>query len=96
MSETLSAISQVEQKVAKLVKNYEQLQKKYQALLTENNLLEEKLKQEQANLEEIQNKSINLQLSKQIESGGESAELIKNKIDILLEEIDKCLAALNS
>ncbi|WP_299122237.1 hypothetical protein [uncultured Tenacibaculum sp.] len=96
MSNPLEAVHLLEDKLKKLLSNYEFLKEENQVLLQNNAklhiLLEEKEQQLKARDEEYKL----LKVAKTIEGSNENTRETKLKINALVREIDKCITLLNS
>ena len=90
--------------IAILSRNAEQLVLAYKQLKAENEVLKAENARIQAELglglkklEELENKNINLQLSKSLEHVGVSSNtLFKDKLDEFIKELDECIANLKT
>lgn len=96
MSNPLEAVHLLEDKLKKLLSNYEFLKEENQVLLQNNAelhiLLEEKEQQLKVREEEYKL----LKVAKTIEGSNENTRETKLKINALVREIDKCITLLNS
>jgi len=95
MEDQNKRISEIRQKTGRLVKQYNQLKEDNNGLREAYNKLSEDLAEAHKKIEEIQNKDINLHLSRALENGeaGEAAGL-KQRLDEYIREIEAVIAFL--
>ena len=96
MSNTLEAIHLLQEKIKKLLANYEFLQQENNALLQNNTELQFLLKKKEQQILENQEQYNLLKVAKTIEGSKENTRETKLKINALIREIDKCIIQLNT
>ena len=87
-------IVQVKQKVKTLVSRYNKLKTDMDRLEEENETLKAELAGRDKKIEEIQNKNINLQISRALGKGGAGEADLKQRLDEYIMEIDATIAHL--
>ena len=95
MSNLVEAIHLLEDKLKKILTNYEFLQEENQALLQNNTKLQLSLQEKQQQLERQMEEYQLLKVAKTIEGSKENTRDTKLKINALIREIDKCIVQLN-
>ena len=95
MSNTLEAIHLLEDKLQKLLVNYEFLKEENEVLLQQNTKLQYLLQEKEMQLLAKDKEYSLLKVAKTIEGSNESTRETKLKINALIREIDKCIALLN-
>ncbi len=87
-------VNGIAEKLKKLVANHNHLIKENSELKQEQKSLIENLENQKKLIEQLKEKNRNLKISKSVklEEGNED---VKNKIDELVREIDKCIGLLN-
>lgn len=96
MSNTVQAINLLEDKLKKLLSNYEFLKKENEALLQNSTRLQFLLKEKEQELVNQKEKYDLLKVAKTIGGSKENTKDTKLKINALIREIDKCIVQLNS
>ncbi|OSY87720.1 hypothetical protein WH52_09830 [Tenacibaculum holothuriorum] len=96
MSKTLEAIHLLEDRLQKLLVNYEFLKEENEVLLNSNAKLQYLLQEKQSELEAKEEEYKLLKIAKTIEGSNENTRETKLKINALIREIDKCITLLNS
>ncbi len=95
MEDQNKRISEIRQKIGRLVKQYDQLKKDNNGLREANLRLSEALESAHKKIEEIQNKDINLHLSRALENGeAENTAGLKQRLDEYIREIEAVIAFL--
>ena len=84
----------IAEKVKKLITSHDHLIKENAELKQEQKRLIENLEQQKKLIEQLKEKNRNLKISKSV-SLEEGNDDVKNKIDELVREIDKCIGLLN-
>lgn len=87
-------VNGIAEKLKKLIANHNHLIKENSELKQEQKSLIENLENQKNLIEQLKEKNRNLKISKSVklEEGNED---VKNKIDELVREIDKCIGLLN-
>ena len=87
-------VNGIAEKLKKLIANHNHLIKENSELKQEQKILIENLENQKNLIEQLKEKNRNLKISKSVklEEGNED---VKNKIDELVREIDKCIGLLN-
>ena len=96
MSNPLEAIHLLENKLKKILSNYEFLKEENQVLLQNNAKLHVLLQEKEQQLEVRKEEYKLLKVAKTIEGSNENTRETKLKINALVREIDKCITLLNS
>lgn len=96
MGNTLKAIHLLEDKLKKLLSNYEFLKEENEALLKNNTKLQFLLQEKEQQIKQQEEKYSLLKVAKTIEGSKENSRKTKQKINALIREIDKCIVQLNS
>ncbi|WP_299160621.1 hypothetical protein [uncultured Tenacibaculum sp.] len=96
MSNPLEAIHLLENKLKKILSNYEFLKEENQVLLQNNAKLQVLLQEKEQQLEVRKEEYKLLKVAKTIEGSNENTRETKLKINALVREIDKCITLLNS
>lgn len=94
MSNTLEAIHLLENKLQKLLSNYEFLKKENEILLQSNTQLQKQLLEKQQLLILQKNEFDVLKIAKTINGSATNTKDTKLKINSLIREIDKCIVQL--
>lgn len=94
MSNTLEAIHLLEDKLNKLLSNYEFLKNENQILLQNNTELQHQLLKKEQQLETQKKEFDLLKIAKTIEGSSTNTKDTKLKINALIREIDKCIIQL--
>ncbi|MDD7913919.1 hypothetical protein [Polaribacter ponticola] len=94
MSNTLEAIHLLEDKLKKLLSNYEFLKNENQILLQSNSKLQNQLIEKEQLIVEHKKDFDLLKIAKAIEGSGTDTKDTKLKINALIREIDKCIIQL--
>lgn len=96
MSETLlyKKLAELEDRIHKLAKSHQQLQKKVQEKEQENATLQNMLAAKNEDLKSFQNQSKITKIVSSVAEDDQKATDIKNKINEYIKEIDKCIATL--
>lgn len=90
-------LSSIEKRAQQLVAAHVQLKDKYNSLKAEHSELMDLLKEQGAQLEEMENKLKVIQVAKQLgASPDDDKNDLKKKINEYIKEIDKCVALLNN
>lgn len=95
MSNTIKAIHLLEDKLQKLLSNYEFLVEENQVLRQNVSDLRRQLLEKQQLLDQQQEEFNLLKIAKTIEGSNQSTRDTKLKINALIREIDKCIVQLN-
>ena len=89
-------IGEIRKKIGKLSKEFLELKTQNKSLISENERLLGELAMLNKKIEEIQNKDINLHLSRALEEDGAGkADDLRQRLDEYIREIDNCIAMLN-
>lgn len=96
MSNPLEAVHLLENKLNKLLSNYEFLKEENQVLLQNNAKLHVLLQEKEQQIEVRKEEYKLLKVAKTIEGSNENTRETKLKINALVREIDKCITLLNS
>ena len=94
MSNTLEAIHLLEDKLKKLLSNYEFLKNENKILLQSNTTLQHQLIEKEQLIVEQKKDFDLLKIAKTIEGSGTNTKDTKLKINALVREIDKCIIQL--
>lgn len=94
MSNTLEAIHNLEQKLQKLLSNYEFLKNENSILLQQQQELHKEVKEKEALLDHQKKEFEALKVAKTIEGSSTNTKDTKLKINSLIREIDKCIVQL--
>lgn len=95
MGNTLEAIHLLEDRLEKLLVNYEFLKEENEVLLQQNTKLHYLLEEKDMELKAKDERYNLLKVAKTIEGSNENTRETKLKINALVREIDKCIALLN-
>ncbi|WP_435263345.1 hypothetical protein [Tenacibaculum sp. nBUS_03] len=95
MSNTQKAIHLLEDRLRKLLSNYEFLKEENKILFQNNAKLHNLLKEKEQELAISQKEFKLLKIAKTIEGSNENTRETKHKINTLVREIDKCIKLLN-
>lgn len=95
MADTGSLVSEIEEKLGKLIRSYNQLKEQQEETESENLRLKKIEEDNKKEIKELKEKVRNYTLTKTIENKEGAAEA-KAKINELLREIDKCIGLLNT
>jgi len=95
MKDQNTRIAEIRKKISGLMQQYSSLKTENDSLSHDNQILKEELAELHKKFEEIQNKDINLHLSRALEDGG-TGEVsgIRQKLDEYIREIDTVIAFL--
>ena len=94
MSKTIEAIHLLEDKLQKLLSNYEFLKNENQILLQNNTVLQHQLLDNKEKLADQKKEFDLLKIAKTIEGSSNNTKDTKLKINTLIREIDKCIIQL--
>jgi chromosome segregation ATPase len=95
MNELKTVIASLEGKIEKLVNSHRQVKKDLLAIQTENKVLNQTIIEHKKSLKELEENHKTLKLSKSLTTNKENSTEIKQKINELIREVDKCIALLN-
>jgi len=94
MEENNARIAQIKQEIKSLVSRYSKLRQEHGALLEKNAELARLLTERDKKIEDIQNKNINLQLSRALGKSGTGETDLKHRLDEYILEIEAAIAHL--
>ena len=92
----LARISQLEQKLYRLIKKYEGLQKELQTSIAENLALRTENEKQKEALDNFQNTEKITNLVLELAKGDSNTREIKQKLDDYITYIDRCIEQLNN
>jgi len=95
MTNSIEAIHLLEDKLKKLLSNYEFLKKENEILLRETTQLHHLLLEKEALLKHQKKEYDVLKIAKTIDGSSTNTRNTKQKINTLIREIDKCIIQLN-
>jgi hypothetical protein len=95
MSEQEQIIINLQQKARKIVSNYTELKEEHQKLQNEKIVLQQALKNKDAEIKVLQDKYNNLKLAKALIGDSDERYDAKAQITKIVRDIDKCIALLN-
>lgn len=93
--ESLLLVKSMKERVGRLFGEFEKVEQKNAVLREEIALLSNRIVLLEKQLEELTSKYENLKLAKGFESGFGDNRVVRQKINKLVREIDKCVALLN-
>lgn len=88
-------ITNIEEKVGKLIAKYDQLNAEKLDLQRNNNTLNVRLQEKESQIVALQDKVKLMNISKSVDSSEEEVKSTRLKINEYVREIDKCIALLN-
>jgi predicted nuclease with TOPRIM domain len=88
-------IVELSEKINTIISLYEGQKTELEKLQKEHKELKESLELKAEKMNELQNKYENIKISKKISNNEEDDALMKNKVNHLVHEIDKCIGLLN-
>lgn len=91
----LLPVQELRSRITRLFGEFERVEQKNTALATEVETLQNRVKEYEQQLADITDKYENLKLAKGFESGFDDSRIVRQKINKLVREIDKCVALLN-
>lgn len=94
MSDLEVLVSGIDYKVRKLTGMMERLEAEKGQLLKEQASLQEVIRQQRLAIEELEEKMLKMSMARSLTSRTEAGE-VKQKINQMVREIDRCLALLN-
>ena len=94
MSNTLDAITELEQNLNSLLSNYEFLKEENKILLKNSTKLQQEVLEKEQLLKQQEQEFQLLKIAKTIEGSSENSRDAKLKINALIREIDKCISHL--
>lgn len=94
MSETLQKIRAIKSEVVRLVKKQEKLNLQFKELNQKNIFLQEKIEEQSKQIEVLTEKNKNLEFANLLKQGEGNSD-VKQRIDQMVREIDKCIELLN-
>lgn len=94
MSDLEVLVSGIDYKVRKLTGMMERLEAEKSQLLKEQASLQEVIRQQHLAIEELEEKMLKMSMARSLTSRTEAGE-VKQKINQMVREIDRCLALLN-
>lgn len=92
----MEAISSLEKKVKELVKRYAELKRKNTALETELTELRKTVDSQKEAIKNLEEKNKIIKLAKSLADSNPDTAAMKQKINELVREIDKCIAQMNN
>lgn len=95
MNEYNEIIKELSENLNHIISLYEKTKEEKKELLDENTNLKKEIQSEQAKIEELKEENQRIKISKQLNSGNGENKEVKNRINRLVREIDKCIALLN-
>ncbi len=88
-------IVELSEKINTIISLYESQKNEFEELKNKYKELKETLELKEEKMNELQNKYENIKISKKISNNEEDDALMKNKVNHLVHEIDKCVGLLN-
>ncbi|MFA8449451.1 MAG: hypothetical protein ACEPOW_02020 [Bacteroidales bacterium] len=88
-------ISGIEYKIAKLLQIQRDVIAELDVVRSENRQLREELLKKNENIQNLQEEINNIKFARAKESGNETREM-KKKIDLLIQDLDKCISFLEN
>ena len=95
MSNITEVVNLVEDKLSRLLENYNFLKEENELLISKITILENKIIKEKQQFNEIENKFQALKIAKTIEGSKEDRRDTKLKINALIREVDVCINQLS-
>lgn len=95
MEQSLSALESLKNSVYQLMDKCSQLESQNKHLSNELTILNTKITNKQAEIEELNEKYNVLKIAKSLEGASSENKEVKLKINEMVREIDKCIALLN-
>ncbi|MFW6249078.1 MAG: hypothetical protein ACOC4J_04840 [Bacteroidota bacterium] len=95
MNEYNEIIKDLSENLNHIISLYEKTKEEKKELLEENSRLKKEIKSEQVTIEELKEETQRIKISKQLNAGDGENKEVKNRINRLVREIDKCIALLN-
>lgn len=92
----MEVISSLEKKVKELVKRYAELKRKNTALETELTELRKTVDSQKEAIKNLEEKNKIIKLAKSLADSNPDTAAMKQKINELVREIDKCIAQMNN
>lgn len=92
----MELISSLEKKVKELVKRYTELKRKNTALETELTELRKTVDSQKEAIKNLEEKNKIIKLAKSLADSNPDTAAMKQKINELVREIDKCIAQMNN
>lgn len=93
---SLRQVINIQNKLEKLIVLYEKLQSNNQSLKAQNEDLSQKLKEKQAEIEQLNQDQINLKIAKNLDETFLGKRDALEKIDLYIKQIDDTIALLNT
>jgi predicted nuclease with TOPRIM domain len=94
MEDTNAQLNQIKLRIKSLVAKFKQIEIEKDRLLQQNETLTASLAERDKKIEEIQNKNINLQISRALGKGGAGEADLKQRLDEYIKEIEATIAHL--
>ena len=92
----INLVENIEEKVSKLIKLYQSVQKEKEEILKENNKLKSDLSDKDESIKKLEEKIKLLRITKSVSTqDDERNKESRQKINEYVREIDKCIALLN-
>lgn len=92
----MEVISSLEKKVKELVKRYAELKRKNMAMETELTELRKTVDSQKEAIKNLEEKNKIIKLAKSLADSNPDMAVMKQKINELVREIDKCIAQMNN